>query len=94
VPGIIKKPLFALARMLPDSDQKKNPTVKLKRFVESMAYPPELLSHLWRIYYQPLDLKALLSDDAWCSIREVDLFNDVTDRNAEIQGGGAELLVV
>jgi len=85
VPGLIKKPLFSLARLLPDSDQKKNLTVKLKRFAESMAYPPELLSHRWRIYYQPSDLKALLSDDAWDSIKNVDLYKDMTDRNAEIR---------
>ena len=72
--------------MLPDCDQKKNLTLKLKRFAESMANSSELLSHRWRIYYQPLDLEALLSDDAWVSIREIDLYKDVTDRNAEVQG--------
>ena len=86
IPGIIKKPVFALAGLLPDSDQKKNLTVKLKRFAESMSYPAELLSHRWRIYYQPADLRALLSDDAHQSIANEDLYDDMLSRNREIQG--------
>lgn len=86
IPGILKKPAFALASLLPDSDQKKNLTVKLKRFAESMSYPAELLSHRWRIYYQPADLKALLSADAHHSIANEDLYDDMLSRNREIEG--------
>ena len=86
IPGLIKKPVFGLASLLPDSDQKKNLTVKIKRFAESMSYPPELLSHRWRIYYQPADLKALLSDDAYRSIAGENLYDDMISRNREVSG--------
>ena len=86
VPGVLKKPIFSLASLLPDSDQKKNLTVKIKRFAESMSYPAELLSHRWRIYYQPADLRALLSDDAYQSIASENLYDDILSRNREVQG--------
>ena len=86
VPGLLKKPIFSLASLLPDSDQKKNLTVKIKRFAESMSYPAELLSHRWRIYYQPADLRALLSDDAYQSIASENLYDDILSRNREVQG--------
>lgn len=85
IPGLLKKPAFALAGLLPDSDQKKNLTVKLKRFAESMSYPAELLSHRWRIYYQPADLKALMCDSAYQSIIHENLYDDMLSRNSEIQ---------
>jgi len=86
IPGVLKNPIFGLASMLPDSDQKKNLTVKLKRFAESMSYPAELLSHRWRIYYQPVDLRALLSDEAHRSIASKNLYDDILSRNREVQG--------
>lgn len=86
IPGVLKKPIFSLASLLPDSDQKKNLTVKIKRFAESMSYPAELLSHRWRIYYQPADLRALLSDDAYQSIANENLYDDILSRNREVQG--------
>jgi asparagine synthase (glutamine-hydrolysing) len=51
VPRPLLLPLLKVFSALPDSDQKKNLSVKLKRFAESLAYPRELLSHRWRIYY-------------------------------------------
>lgn len=86
IPSVLKKPIFTLASLLPDSDQKKNLTVKLKRFAESMSYPADLLSHRWRIYYQPADLRALLSDDAHHSIASENLYDDMLSRNGEVQG--------
>ena len=86
IPGLLKKPIFSLASLLPDSDQKKNLTVKIKRFAESMSYPAELLSHRWRIYYQPADLRALLSDDAYQTIVSENLYDDILSRNREVQG--------
>jgi asparagine synthase (glutamine-hydrolysing) len=86
IPWLLKKPIFSLASLLPDSDQKKNLTVKIKRFAESMSYPAELLSHRWRIYYQPADLRALLSDDAYQSIVRENLYDDILSRNREVQG--------
>ena len=85
IPGFLKKPIFGLASLLPDSDQKKNLTVKIKRFAESMSYPAELLSHRWRIYYQPVDLRALISDDAHKSIANDNLYDDILSRNREVQ---------
>jgi len=60
VPYLLRSPLTALLRRLPDSDQKQNLTVKLKRFSESIAYPKELGTHRWRVYYTSSELEKLL----------------------------------
>jgi asparagine synthase (glutamine-hydrolysing) len=86
IPGILKQPALYLAGLLPDSDKKKNLTVKLKRFSESISYPPELLSHRWRIYYRPADLEGLLTRDANAEIAGTDLYDDMTSRNREADG--------
>lgn len=86
LPGFIKSPLFSLAGILPDSDQKKNLTVKVKRFAESLNYPEALFSHRWRIYYQPAELKQLLSDAAYEEIMSSDLYEDILSRNKEAAG--------
>ena len=63
VPTVVVGPVAALLRRIPDSDQKKNLQVKLKRFAYSMAFPQELLSHRWRIYYTPEELGRLCAAD-------------------------------
>jgi asparagine synthase (glutamine-hydrolysing) len=59
MPRLMLTPLAHLLQRIPDSDQKKNLQVKLKRFAYSLAFPPELLSHRWRAYYTPVELRAL-----------------------------------
>jgi len=61
LPTLIKSPATALSRIIPDSDQKKNLQVKLKRFAYGLSFPPQLLSHRWRIYYTPGELTLLCS---------------------------------
>ncbi len=63
IPQAIMKPLTWMLQKFPDSDQKKNFRVKAKRFAYSLSFPPELLSHRWRIYYTPQELKQLCTDD-------------------------------
>jgi asparagine synthase (glutamine-hydrolysing) len=63
LPCVARLPLTALVRYLPDSDQKLNLTVKLKRFAESLRYPSALGTHRWRIYYDREELKSLLHPD-------------------------------
>lgn len=83
VPGLLKQPFFHLAAKLPDTDKKKNLTVKLKRFFESMRYPKDLLSHRWRIYYQPDELDLLMKGQAYDQTGNVDLYSDLLTRNSE-----------
>ena len=59
IPKSLLQPVFKGLQKLPDSDQKKNLQVKLKRLAYSIAFPPELLSHRWRIYYTAPELRAL-----------------------------------
>lgn len=63
LPRPLLRPLTDALQRLPDSDQKKNLKVKLKRFAYSLAFPPELLSHRWRIYYAADELHELCSAD-------------------------------
>ena len=63
VPRAIVKPVAAALQRIPDSDQKKNFQVKVKRFAYSLAFPRELLSHRWRVYYTPQELRELCTQD-------------------------------
>jgi len=60
VPAFVRTPVFAMARCLPDSDQKKDWKVKIKRFSESYAFPESLGTHRWRAYYLPRELDRLV----------------------------------
>jgi asparagine synthase (glutamine-hydrolysing) len=62
LPRTVLDPLTRMLQRLPDSDEKKNVQVKLKRFAYSLAFSPELLSHRWRTYYTPPELQALCTD--------------------------------
>lgn len=86
VPAVLLKPMLALFKKLPDSDQKKSLPVKLKRFSESLAYPRELLSHRWRIYYDAKDLAALATQSFLADTNWADLLTDILAVNAEATG--------
>jgi asparagine synthase (glutamine-hydrolysing) len=60
VAEVVRRPVFALLRRLPDSDRKLSLGVKLKRFAESMSFPARLGTNRWRLYYGPSDLRRLL----------------------------------
>jgi asparagine synthase (glutamine-hydrolysing) len=77
IPQSIKHPLLTLASRLPDTDQKKSLFVKVKRFAESLNYPKSLLSHRWRVYYQPADLQELLTADTYDCIADENLYSDM-----------------
>jgi asparagine synthase (glutamine-hydrolysing) len=63
VPRGVTAPFLTLLQKLPDSDQKKNFQVKLKRFAYSLSFPPELLSHRWRVYYKPDEIQTLCTGE-------------------------------
>jgi asparagine synthase (glutamine-hydrolysing) len=63
LPRGVRVPITALLRRLPDSDHKKNLTVKLQRFSQSLSYARELGTHRWRMYYGDDDLDTLLHPD-------------------------------
>lgn len=73
VPQGLIRPLARMLQRIPDSDQKKNLQVKLKRFAYSLSFPPELLSHRWRVYYRPEELQELCNGDfiAQCNLQGV-----------------------
>jgi asparagine synthase (glutamine-hydrolysing) len=62
-PRALVRAVSGIVQRIPDSDQKKNLQVKLKRFAYSLAFPPALLSHRWRIYYTAEELRSLCADD-------------------------------
>lgn len=83
IPGFALRPLLSLGRLLPDSDNKKDLTVKLKRFAESLSFPPWLYSHRWRVYYDARELSRILSPDARSQIDSDAIFEDVREINSE-----------
>jgi asparagine synthase (glutamine-hydrolysing) len=86
IPRAIVNPLARILRRIPDSDQKKNMQVKLKRFAYGLAFPPELLSHRWRVYYTPAELRELCTGDflAECDMQE--LFDPMFKYTREVDG--------
>ena len=62
IPRALLQPFSTGLQKLPDSNQKKNFQVKLKRLAYSIGFPSELLSHRWRIYYRADELKDLCTD--------------------------------
>ena len=86
VPGGILKLLARKFARIPDSDQKKNLQVKIKRFSYSLAFPPELLSHRWRIYYTPQELQALCSGNFLESCDLNKIFDVIQGINSEAGG--------
>ena len=75
IPKAILKPITQVLQTLPDSDRKKNLQVKLKRFSYSVAFPPELLSHRWRIYYTAAELDTLCTEELLTDISTDALFD-------------------
>lgn len=86
IPRPLLAPALGLFRLLPDSDQKKNLTVKLKRFSESMVYPKELLSHRWRIYYNDRDLQRIIGKEFVEGLDWDQLLEDLFAINAGARG--------
>jgi asparagine synthase (glutamine-hydrolysing) len=63
LPRWLTSPGLAVLRQLPDSREKQDLWVKLKRFAEGLSLPAELLSNRWRVHYHPAELRAMLHPD-------------------------------
>jgi len=83
LPRPLLLPILKIFSALPDSDQKKNLSVKLKRFSESLAYPKELLSHRWRIYYTDREFSLLAQSEFFQQLNWADLLKDILRTNQE-----------
>jgi asparagine synthase (glutamine-hydrolysing) len=88
IPAILRLPFVGLLRYLPDSDQKLNLTVKLKRFAESINYPRALGTYRWRIQYGPAELNKLLRNGA-AHNNGAGLFEDLIELIEEADGPDA-----
>lgn len=89
LPTPVHVAMAALATRLPDSRRKKNLLVKVKRFCESMAFPRELLSNRWRVYYRTSELADLLHPDFANELPLEQVFDEVCERG---RGGSGDPL--
>jgi asparagine synthase (glutamine-hydrolysing) len=89
IPAILRLPFVGLLRHLPDSDQKLNLKVKLKRFAESINYPRALGTYRWRIQYGPGELNKLLHNGTAPYDNGSGLFEDLIDLIEEADGPDA-----
>jgi len=89
IPLPIRNSFFALGRRLPDSEQKKDWKVKLKRFSESYMYPHSLGTQRWRIYYQKETLADLLHPDFLHAVPADRIFDPMIRFNRETNGPDA-----
>jgi asparagine synthase (glutamine-hydrolysing) len=79
LPRIVRRSLVRTANLLPDSDQKRDLRVKLKRILPSDCLPPGLGPFRWRAYYTAAELQALLTPEAATLVRGHDPFQPVLD---------------
>jgi asparagine synthase (glutamine-hydrolysing) len=87
IPSLLRIPLVGLLQCLPDSDQKLNLTVKLKRFSESIKYPRALGTYRWRIHYGQDELGKLLQNGTAPRQNDCEsLFQDVIELVEEADG--------
>jgi asparagine synthase (glutamine-hydrolysing) len=86
VPDFILEPLARQLQRIPDNDQKKNLQVKIKRFAYSLSFPSELLSHRWRTYYTPEELRELCTPDFLDSCDTQKMFDGMIQLNREADG--------
>ncbi|HEX7227161.1 MAG TPA: asparagine synthase-related protein [Candidatus Binatia bacterium] len=86
IPAVFRLPAVALLRYLPDSEQKLNLTVKLKRFAESVNYPKELGTYRWRIQYGPAELNSLLHNGTAGGRSDSELFEELFELTEEADG--------
>jgi asparagine synthase (glutamine-hydrolysing) len=86
LPRAIVNPLVRTLQKIPDNDQKKNVQVMLKRFAYSLSFPPELLSHRWRIYYTPRELQELCTGDYLAACDMQRLFEGLLEYHREADG--------
>ena len=88
-PRILTGSLAQLLQKIPDSDEKKNFQVKLKRFAYSLSFPSELLSHRWRAYYKPEELQELCTEDFLASCDLGHSFDGMVKYGADTHGWDA-----
>jgi len=60
--------------------------VKIKRFAYSVGFPPELLSHRWRIYYTPQELESLCAGDFLDPCSLPNIFDVMHGINSRVDG--------
>ena len=85
IPKPLLSPLLQALQNIPDTDQKKNIQVKLKRVAYSLGFPPELLSHRWRTYYTAAELSQLCSSDLLANSSADNLF-DTMLKHTQVDG--------
>jgi asparagine synthase (glutamine-hydrolysing) len=79
LPRIVRRSLVRATNLLPDSDQKRDLRVKLKRILPSDGLPRGLGPFRWRAYYTSAELQALLTPEAATLVRGHDPFRSVLD---------------
>lgn len=65
LPRFLKRGIYKISRLLPDTEEKKSFSVKVKRFSYSAQFPQDLYSNRWRMYYTSQEIKNLVRDDLW-----------------------------
>lgn len=77
IPASLRAGIVKAAGWLPDSDKKKSLLVKARRFAYSYAFPPELLSNRWRIYYTPQEMRELCAPEVVQAAGALDAYDDI-----------------
>lgn len=77
VPQVVRRTLQRLAATLPDSDQKRDLRVKVKRILPPNDLPRGLGPYRWRAYYSRQELESILTPEMATALRDRDPFQCV-----------------
>jgi len=72
VPRLLRRVVTGTFQHLPDTDDKKSLTVKLKRFSYSCNFPATLYSNRWRMYYTDAEVRHLCRAEILASVNGTD----------------------
>ncbi|MFQ5759441.1 MAG: asparagine synthase (glutamine-hydrolyzing) [Acidiferrobacterales bacterium] len=86
VPRTLFNPVKRMLYGIPDSDEKKNLQVMLKRFAYSLGFPPTLLSHRWRTYYTRREIEELCTADFLAECDLANMFEGMAKHGRDADG--------
>ncbi len=86
IPKFVDQSFRRFAAALPDSDQKRDLRVKIKRILPPLGLPAALEHYRWRVYYAPGELESVLMPEMAAKVRSYDPFQCVLDGNKGYDG--------
>ncbi len=86
IPKLLRSGLVKACGVVPDSDQKRNLAVVLKRLLPEPDFPDDLMHYRWRMYYTARSLRSFMAPSLAEAIEAADPFQVVAQSFENYQG--------